>query len=573
MVGVEDVEVAKEAAVASRVERPPWRRRRRRQHQHRPPPRQLLRSQYPPSPCPASPGAQPIRGCPSRPTSRIRGSWMRCCRACERPQGRRHHHSWPHLRHASDSDGGGDGESFVLNLLSTLASVGVTNTLPITTHLHTPSHPGNNLCLQRLRKRGVCCAYSGVGMGLVHAGKSGRLWTVEETHPYMLFLQRWWLTGQAVWRGYNVLSLDTDLHLATNPLAMLSSAPYAHFDAIMQLDSAWPVEGHAEGQAPTDERGQHVNVVPCRRPPMGAADAADADAHGCACGVVPSPLLNTGFVYVRASAGAAVTSLPQLIYNRSVEKILHRLGRPPNHDAKGQADPHAVWAQDVVNEVANEMATPRRMGGLLAVVLVAVVVVVVVVVFRTPVSSARYRLPASSALGHRRARCQAALVAPQIAPLRLAGLASQAGGQRRHGMPRAPHLRANGHAAGGMDRSRPPSRRNGRPGRRPQSRRRRRLRRRRRGRRPPVPTSPCRQPALDAYRPRRRPHARCAAPRFGRPHVRRAAVRRSSVAHARPPCAMSRPGRGRRRRAWQAAPGSGRAAHAVHTCGDAEGHP
>ena len=54
------------------------------------------------------------------------------------------------------------------------------------------------------------------------------------------------------------------------------------------------------------------------------------------------------------------------------------------------------------------------MGGLLAVVLVAVVVVVVVVVFRTPVSSARYRLPASSALGHRRARCQAALVAPKL---------------------------------------------------------------------------------------------------------------------------------------------------------------
>ena len=55
------------------------------------------------------------------------------------------------------------GEAFVINLLSTLAHHGVTNTLPITTHLHTPSHPGNNLCLSRLRPRGVCCAYSGVG--------------------------------------------------------------------------------------------------------------------------------------------------------------------------------------------------------------------------------------------------------------------------------------------------------------------------------------------------------------------------------------------------------------------------
>ena len=198
--------------MASRVERPPWRRRRRRQHQHRPPPRQLLRSQYPPSPCPASPGSTAHPGLSESADLEDPRQLdaMLAARASARKDvvitilgptsGTRA------IRMEEEM-----GESFVLNLLSTLASVGVTNTLPITTHLHTPSHPGNNLCLQRLRKRGVCCAYSGVGMGLVHAGKSGRLWTVEETHPYMLFLQRWWLTGQAVWRGYNVLSLDTDL--------------------------------------------------------------------------------------------------------------------------------------------------------------------------------------------------------------------------------------------------------------------------------------------------------------------------------------------------------------------------
>jgi len=81
----------------------------------------------------------------------------------------------------------------------------------------------------------------------------------------MLFLQRWWLTGQAVYRGYNVLSLDTDLHLAVNPLELLNGVAYAPFSAIMQLDSGWAVEGETEGQAPTDERGQHVNIVPCRR--------------------------------------------------------------------------------------------------------------------------------------------------------------------------------------------------------------------------------------------------------------------------------------------------------------------
>ena len=59
------------------------------------------------------------------------------------------------------------GEAFVLNLLSTLRSFGVVHTMPITTHLHQPTHPGNNLCLSRLRPRGVCCAYAGVGMALV----------------------------------------------------------------------------------------------------------------------------------------------------------------------------------------------------------------------------------------------------------------------------------------------------------------------------------------------------------------------------------------------------------------------
>ena len=132
----------------------------------------------------------------------------------------------------------------------------------------------------------------------------------------------------------------------------------------MQLDSGWAVEGETEGQAPTDERGQHVNIVPCRRR-IGAASGTSAqhgaiaegggaslpsDAYGCGCGVAPAPLLNTGFVYVRASAGVS-TSLPQLLYNRTVEKILSRLARPPNHDSKGKVDPHAVWAQDVVNEV------------------------------------------------------------------------------------------------------------------------------------------------------------------------------------------------------------------------------
>ena len=111
------------------------------------------------------------------------------------------------------------------NMLANLGRVGVTNHLAITTHLHLPAHADNNLCLSELRPRGVCCAWAGVGMRLVAEGTLGRTWTISETHPYLLFLQRWWFTSQAAARGYNVLSLDTDMHLDTNPLAMMRALP------------------------------------------------------------------------------------------------------------------------------------------------------------------------------------------------------------------------------------------------------------------------------------------------------------------------------------------------------------
>ena len=96
----------------------------------------------------------------------------------------------------------------------------------------------------------------------------------------------------------------------------------------MQLDSAWPVEGRREAQRSTDERGQHVNVVPCRSIDKSATVewSPNPSLHGCPCGVTPAPLLNTGFVYVRATPSAH--SAQQLVYNRSVELILQRLYEP-----------------------------------------------------------------------------------------------------------------------------------------------------------------------------------------------------------------------------------------------------
>ena len=166
------------------------------------------------------------------------------------------------------------------NMLANLGRVGVTNHLAITTHLHLPAHADNNLCLSELRPRGVCCAWAGVGMRLVAEGTVGRTWTISETHPYLLFLQRWWFTSQATARGYNVLSLDTDMHLDTNPLAMMRGPAWSGFGAMLQLDSGWPSEARREGQRSTDDRGQHENLVPCQPGRSSSPSPASFSAAG-----------------------------------------------------------------------------------------------------------------------------------------------------------------------------------------------------------------------------------------------------------------------------------------------------
>lgn len=267
--------------------------------------------------------------------------------------------------------------AMLTNALANLASLGLHNTLALSTHLHLadsahPAYPNNNVCLSELRPRGVCCGYSGVGMRLVNApGSPGRKWGLSETHPYMLFLQRWWLAGQASIRGYNLLSLDTDLHLTVHPLRLLRSPPYAPFQLMLQLDSGWPSEADEEGQRSTDQRGQHENLVQCPRNPRlpmaagplaalaaatapsvgpaGSAAAVRGEAAGraaliaCGCGPTPAPLLNTGFVWVRG--GAAAT--PQWrLFNLTVDKILARMATGvPVQDRKGRVDVHSVWAQ------------------------------------------------------------------------------------------------------------------------------------------------------------------------------------------------------------------------------------
>ena len=98
-----------------------------------------------------------------------------------------------------------------------------------------PSYPStqqyHNLCRSRLLPMGLCCGWSSVGMIEVHNRTRAHLFP---THPYMLFLQRWAFTSRALSLGYSVLSLDSDIHLASNPLELLQSPTYRQLHVSFQ---------------------------------------------------------------------------------------------------------------------------------------------------------------------------------------------------------------------------------------------------------------------------------------------------------------------------------------------------
>lgn len=227
--------------------------------------------------------------------------------------------------------------------------------LVLTTWLHLPQHPQDNACSSHLRPRGICCGWSDVGIDLV--SRPGQEWTVHPTHPYLLFLQRWWFTARATDRGYNILSLDSDLRLATNPLPLLASLPA--FSLLMQADALWPVsDSSSEARSQHDSKNRTQRTFPvvyCER--LGRHRNAGQKDRGCvSCGSTAPPMLNTGVVYARAHA--AVTR----VFNSTVEVILRRLQAAPLTDESGKVLVTRVWPQDVVNEVVAGLAQRPRLG-------------------------------------------------------------------------------------------------------------------------------------------------------------------------------------------------------------------
>ena len=107
------------------------------------------------------------------------------------------------------------GASYIEAQIARLKSFGLENYLVISTDLSAAQEykkktsaaksVSGNLCKGVLRPRGICCGWSGQGIEQLSTSS----WGLFPTHPYLLFLQRWWFTTHALSRGYSILSLST----------------------------------------------------------------------------------------------------------------------------------------------------------------------------------------------------------------------------------------------------------------------------------------------------------------------------------------------------------------------------
>ena len=224
----------------------------------------------------------------------------------------------------------------------------------------TTANAGQHRCQRVLRPLGICCAWSDIGiedlLGKTPAANSG--WQLFPTHPFLLFVQRWWVAAQALTRGYSVLSLDADLHLSIDPYRLVHMPALRPFDVLFQGDAGWPVRLEGAGSPlASGEVG-----VRCSDPvwPMDGARS-----HECVCGVTAAPSLNTGFVYARARR----TDAAQL-FNATVATVLARLRQAPVYDRRGTVHQARLWPQAVMNEVVFQRARQplgwpaSRLGGL-----------------------------------------------------------------------------------------------------------------------------------------------------------------------------------------------------------------
>ena len=104
-----------------------------------------------------------------------------------------------------------------------------------------PYFGGSNVCSEQLLPRGSCCGWSSAGR-LENASATARLAAKGLTlhRNSMLFVQRWWFLAAATREGYNVMSLDSDLRITTDPLKMVRSASLRSFGLLLSGDFGFP---------------------------------------------------------------------------------------------------------------------------------------------------------------------------------------------------------------------------------------------------------------------------------------------------------------------------------------------
>ncbi len=272
------------------------------------------------------------------------------------------------------------------NLVARLEDIGLRNHITVTPALGDRRDPQDNICLSELRSRGVCCGHLPIGLlrgsGAERAATEGKPWGITRTHPYLVELQRLWVAQRAVGLGYNVLVLSNDAYVRVNPLRFVREPMFARFGVLTHFENGFAAEGIKDGtQTYFDKSGLHENLVSCNRPGQAAVAAVKAAVQGgttnvgllkCGCGVVPQPVLNSGFVWVRGSPGStpgAATrarerrpETPQfLLFNRTVETVLERLRHgSPGVLANGITDTRRIFPRDVMNEIVLQFSNLPR---------------------------------------------------------------------------------------------------------------------------------------------------------------------------------------------------------------------
>ena len=229
------------------------------------------------------------------------------------------------------------GRLYVQSLVRALEWHGLNNYMVVTGAKRNASGAlMGDACRTALRPLGVCCGWSSAGSRDLLRNQ----WAWSEAHPHWLKLQLWWTVARAVALGFNVLTLDYDIHPAQNPFELLSSPAFELLDVAFAADSMWPVQPPLQGVAEDDAQGISVACDP----------AKPAASSSCTCGRTPAPMINTAFCYVRAKPATAA------LFDGVVSAIIQRLRQPPASGQDRLKCAVRLWEQDVMNEMVYNMS-------------------------------------------------------------------------------------------------------------------------------------------------------------------------------------------------------------------------